>query len=43
MTAGGDEGKVKQGRQILLNVAIGLVVIYLVNSVVQFVLTKILA
>ncbi len=42
VTAGGDEEKVKKGRTILVQVAIGLVVIFLANSIVQFVLTQIL-
>lgn len=42
LTAGGDEKKVEQGKTILFQVALGLIVIFLANSVVQFVLTKIL-
>ncbi len=42
VTAGGDEEKVKKGRTILVQVAIGLVVIFLANSIVQFVLSQIL-
>jgi len=42
VTAGGEEEKVKKGRTILIQVAIGLVVIFLANSIVQWVLTKIL-
>lgn len=42
LTAGGDENKVKTGRTILFQVALGLVVIFLANSIVQFVLSKIL-
>ncbi len=42
LTAGGDEEKVKKGRTILMQVAIGLVVIFLANSIVQLVLSKIL-
>lgn len=42
VTAGGDEEKVKKGRTILIQVAIGLVVIFVANSIVQFVLSKIL-
>lgn len=42
MTAGGEEDKMKKGRTILLQVAIGLVVIFLANSIVSFVLTNIL-
>lgn len=43
LTAGGDEKKVEQGKKILFQVALGLVVIFLANSIVQFVLTKVLA
>jgi Type IV secretion system pilin len=42
VTAGGDEEKVKKGRTILIQVAIGLVVIFLANSVVQFILDSVL-
>ncbi len=42
LTAGGEEEKMKKGRTILIQVAIGLVVIFLANSVVQFVLQRIL-
>lgn len=42
ITAGGDEEKVKKGRTIIIQVAIGLVVIWLANSIVQFVLRSIL-
>lgn len=42
VTAGGDEEKVKKGRTILVQVAIGLVVIFIANSIVQFVLSQIL-
>lgn len=42
LTAGGDEEKVKKGRTILIQVGIGLIVIFLANSIVQFVLTKII-
>lgn len=42
LTAGGDEDKVKKGRTILLQVALGLVVIFLANSIVQFILKSIL-
>ena len=38
LTAGGDEKKVEQGKKILIQVGIGLVVIFLANSIVQFVL-----
>lgn len=43
LTAGGDEKKVEQGKTILFQVALGLIVIFLANSIVQWVLTKILA
>ena len=42
MTAAGEDDKVKKGKTILIQVAIGLVVIFLANSIVQWVLTKIL-
>ncbi len=38
LTAGGNEDGVKSGKQILIQAGIGLVVIFLANSVVQFVL-----
>lgn len=43
LTAGGEDDKVKKGKTILIQVSIGLVVIFLANSLVQWVLTKILA
>lgn len=42
LTAGGEDGKVKQGKTILIQVGIGLVVIFLANSIIQWVLGKIL-
>ena len=42
VTAGGDEEKVKKGRTIIIQVVIGLVVIFLANSIVQLVLNSIL-
>lgn len=42
MTAGGDEEKVKKGRTIIFQVIIGLIVIFLANSIIQWVLEKIL-
>lgn len=42
LTAGGEEDKVKKGRTILIQVGLGLIVIFLANSIVQFVLSKIL-
>jgi hypothetical protein len=42
VTAGGDEEKVKKGRTIIIQVIIGLVVIFLANSIIQWVLTSIL-
>lgn len=42
LTAGGDDGKVKNGKTILMQVGLGLVVIFLANSIVQFVLNNIL-
>lgn len=38
VTAGGDEEKVKKGKNILIQVAIGIVVIFLANTIVQFVM-----
>jgi len=43
LTAGGDEANVKKGKTILLQVAIGLVVIFLANSIVQWILGKVLS
>ncbi len=37
VTAGGDEEKVKKGRTILIQVVIGIIVIWLAGSVVQWV------
>ncbi|MBX9808991.1 hypothetical protein K2X92_01200 [Candidatus Gracilibacteria bacterium] len=42
ITAGGDEEKVKKGRTIIIQVVIGLVVIFLANSIIQWVLNSIL-
>ncbi len=42
LTAGGAEDKVKKGKTILIQAAIGLVVIWLANSVVQWLITKLL-
>ncbi len=42
LTAWGEDDKVKKGKTILIQVAIGLVVIFLANSIVQWVLWKIL-
>ena len=36
MTAGGDEEKVKKGRTILIQVMIGIVVIFLANSIIRW-------
>jgi len=43
LTAGGEEEKVKKGKTILIQVGIGLVVIFLANSIVQWVLSKVLS
>lgn len=43
MTAGGEEDKVKKGKSIILQAAIGLVVIWLANSIVQWIIVKLLA
>ncbi len=42
LTAAWEDDKVKKGKTILIQVAIGLVVIFLANSIVQWVLSKIL-
>lgn len=42
LTAGGDEEKVKKGKTILIQAAIGLVVIWLASSIVNWVVTKVL-
>lgn len=42
MTAGGDEEKVKKGKTVLIQAAIGLVVIFLANSIVSWVINQIL-
>ncbi len=41
VTAGGEEDKVKKGRTIIFQVVIGLVVIFLANSIVQWLLRSI--
>lgn len=43
ITAWGDEEKVKKGRTILIQVSIGLVVIFIANSLVQFVIGTVLS
>jgi len=43
LTAGGEDDKVKKGKSIIIQVTIGLVVIFLANSIVQWILTKILS
>lgn len=42
LTAGGDEEKVKKGKTVLIQAAIGLVVIWLASSIVNWIVTKIL-
>jgi hypothetical protein len=42
LTAGGDEEKVKKGKTILIQAAIGLVVIFLAASIVNWIVTSIL-
>jgi len=42
LTAGGDEEKVKKGKTILIQAAIGLVVIFLAASIVSFVIERLL-
>lgn len=43
LTAGGEEEGVTKGKTIIIQGAIGLVVIFLANSIVQFVLKQVLA
>lgn len=42
LTAGGEEDNIKKGKKILVQVGLGLVVIFLANSIVQWVLSKVL-
>lgn len=42
LTAGGDEEKVKKGKTILIQAVIGLVVIWLASSIINFIVTKVL-
>lgn len=42
LTAGGEDDKVKKGKTILFQVGLGLVVIFLANSIVQWVLQRVL-
>lgn len=42
LTAGGDEDKVKKGKTVLIQASAGLLVIFLANSIVQWVLSLIL-
>lgn len=42
LSSGGDEEKVKKGKTILIHVGLGLIVIFLANSIVQWILGKIL-
>lgn len=42
MNAWGDDAKVKKGKTIIIQVIIWIVVIFLANSIVQFLLSKIL-
>ena len=42
MSANGDDEKVKSGKKVLIQAAIGLVVIFLANSIVMFVLNNLL-
>lgn len=41
MTAGGDEEKVKKGRTTIIQIAIGIIIMWLAYSVVSFVITAI--
>lgn len=42
LTAGGDEEKVKKGKTILIQAVIGLVVIWLASSIINFIVTRVL-
>ncbi len=42
LTAGGDEEKVKKGKTILIQAALGLVVIWLASSIITWIVTRIL-
>lgn len=42
LTAGGDEEKVKKGKTVLIQALIGLVVIFLASSIINWIVTKIL-
>lgn len=42
MNAAWDETKAKKGKQIIMYVVIGIIIIWLANSIIQFVLEKIL-
>lgn len=42
LSSGGDEEKVKKGKTILMHVGLGLIVIFLANSIVQWIIGKIL-
>ena len=42
MTAGGDEEKVKKGRTIIIQVLIGIVVIFLANSIIRWFLSTVM-
>lgn len=41
MTAGGDEEKVKKGRTTIIQIAIGIIVMWLAYSVVSFIISAI--
>ncbi|MBP8016536.1 hypothetical protein KAZ01_00870 [Candidatus Gracilibacteria bacterium] len=41
MTAAGDDGKAKKGKTILLQAGIGIIIIFLANSIVQLVIRSI--
>lgn len=43
LTAGGDDGKVTKGKTILIQAGLGLIVIFLASSVIEFVITKLFA
>ena len=43
MTAGGDEKKVATGKQIIIRAVLGLIVIFLANSIVSFIIDALFA
>lgn len=43
LTAGTDDGKIKEGKNAIFHALLGIIVIWLANSIVQFVLKQILS